>query len=377
MLRTKSKLQAGLLAVLLLASVGDHAVFAEGNVEQDRQQVKDMKGQLDGLDKQQQDMLDQIHKMEVEIRDAMQKSDQLRQEITDTKKQIGEQEQKLGGRVKVMYEGGDVSFWEVLMESTDFSDFVDRFSMLTMIAQQDKKLVDELKANVDKLNNAQSQLEAEQKDRLDKQQQMQAMEKELDSKYKQLSSEVSQKEKDIAESEAAAKAAYISYQASAPTSAAAPAAAPATTSAPASETETESTPQIIGGGGGGFFSWPLPASHNITSGFGPRWGTFHKGIDIAAPVGTPIVAAADGTVIQSGPASGYGHWIVIAHSNGMVSIYGHMYADELKVSAGEVVKKGQVIAGVGSDGQSTGPHLHFSLADGGMSNYVNPMGYLN
>jgi murein DD-endopeptidase MepM/ murein hydrolase activator NlpD len=102
-----------------------------------------------------------------------------------------------------------------------------------------------------------------------------------------------------------------------------------------------------------------PAEGVFTSGYGPRWGTLHAGIDIAAPIGTPIYAIMSGTVIDSGPASGYGQWIRIQHDDGSISIYGHM--SSLGVSVGQYVTAGQYIAGMGSEGFSTGSHLHFEI----------------
>lgn len=111
---------------------------------------------------------------------------------------------------------------------------------------------------------------------------------------------------------------------------------------------------------GGFAS---PAAGVFTSGFGPRWGTIHQGIDIAAPVGTPIYAVMAGTVIDSGPASGFGNWIRILHDDGTVTVYGHMVS--LDVSVGQRVEAGQKIAGMGNEGFSTGSHLHFEVRPGG------------
>lgn len=117
----------------------------------------------------------------------------------------------------------------------------------------------------------------------------------------------------------------------------------------------------------------LPTIGIVTSGFGPRWGTFHGGIDIANATGTPIHAIADGVVIDAGSASGYGNWIRIRHNNGAVSVYGHM--DKLYVSKGERVKAGQKIAGMGSTGFSTGTHLHFEIWPDGKRK-VNPLPWL-
>jgi murein DD-endopeptidase MepM/ murein hydrolase activator NlpD len=103
----------------------------------------------------------------------------------------------------------------------------------------------------------------------------------------------------------------------------------------------------------------------VTTCFCMRWGKFHDGIDLAAPLGTPIHAAGAGTVVKVGPMSGYGLTIFIRHSNGDVSFYGHMA--RVFVKLGQRVTTGQVIAPVGNEGFSTGPHLHFSVYRGGVS----------
>lgn len=117
----------------------------------------------------------------------------------------------------------------------------------------------------------------------------------------------------------------------------------------------------------------LPASGAFTSGFGPRWGSFHAGVDIANSLGTPIYAAMAGTVIDSGPAQGYGQWIRIRHDNGAITVYGHMQT--LAVSVGQRVAAGEYIAGMGSLGFSTGSHLHFEIWPDG-ANAVDPQAWL-
>lgn len=113
----------------------------------------------------------------------------------------------------------------------------------------------------------------------------------------------------------------------------------------------------------------------LTSGFGPRWGTMHNGLDLAAPMLTPEFAAADGIVLEAGPASGFGLAVYIQHDNGDVTVYGHM--EEILVTAGQVVRAGDPIAGVGNRGQSTGPHLHFEVRSGGPAGSVlDPVAWL-
>lgn len=120
----------------------------------------------------------------------------------------------------------------------------------------------------------------------------------------------------------------------------------------------------------GYFTWPLPETFTITSYFGTRVDPIsgeiktHGGTDIAAPSGTPILAATDGTVVvASYDADGYGFYVKLKHDDTYSTIYGHCSA--LLVSAGQIVKQGQVIAKVGSTGYSTGSHLHFEVIQNG------------
>jgi murein DD-endopeptidase MepM/ murein hydrolase activator NlpD len=118
------------------------------------------------------------------------------------------------------------------------------------------------------------------------------------------------------------------------------------------------------------FIWPVNGP--VVSGFGMRWGRMHEGIDITAPTGTPIRAAAAGTVIWSSWRGGYGNCVVIDHGNGLATLYAH--ASALLVSVGQRVGQGQTVALVGSTGNSSGPHLHFEVRVNGVA--VDPLLYL-
>jgi murein DD-endopeptidase MepM/ murein hydrolase activator NlpD len=116
-----------------------------------------------------------------------------------------------------------------------------------------------------------------------------------------------------------------------------------------------------------------PAEGRLTSGFGARWGTTHFGMDIANSIGTPIVSAADGTVIEAGPASGFGLWVRVQLDDGTINVYGHV--DTYSVREGQRVKAGEQIARMGNRGQSTGPHLHFEVWEAG-GRKINPNPWL-
>lgn len=136
--------------------------------------------------------------------------------------------------------------------------------------------------------------------------------------------------------------------------------------------ELEPDPVAAPPSGGGSFSWP--AGGTVTSGFGPRWGRNHNGIDIAGGTGSPVVAARGGTVTkaENWSGSGFGNVVIIAHSGGFATLYAHL--SSISVSAGQSVGAGQQVGGMGCTGSCTGTHLHFEVWAGGSP--VDPMAYL-
>lgn len=136
------------------------------------------------------------------------------------------------------------------------------------------------------------------------------------------------------------------------------------------------------------FGWPCPDFYTLTSGFGPRWGTHHSGIDISSGgiTGASVVASMSGTVIyvnsgcthdygkssSCGCGGGYGNYVIVQHSNGYSTLYAHM--SSVAVSNGQSVSQGQTLGYVGSTGFSTGAHLHFEVRVNG--NRVDPEEYL-
>ncbi|MEV6096777.1 M23 family metallopeptidase [Nocardia sp. NPDC051981] len=116
-----------------------------------------------------------------------------------------------------------------------------------------------------------------------------------------------------------------------------------------------------------------PVAGPLTSGFGIRWGAMHAGIDFGEGFGAPIHAITDGTVIEAGPASGFGLWVRVLQDDGTIGVYGHM--QDILVQVGQQLRAGDVLATVGSRGYSTGPHLHYEVHTRGGAP-VDPLPYL-
>jgi lipoprotein NlpD len=136
----------------------------------------------------------------------------------------------------------------------------------------------------------------------------------------------------------------------------------------ASERPPERSELPVEGAG---FHWPMRTG-TVTSSFGPRNGTFHDGIDIGAPEGTPVYAARDGRVIYSDQIPGYGNIVILEHAGRLSSVYAHNSKNE--VSLGDFVKQGEEVARVGSTGRTTGPNLHFEIRSENVAR--NPLFYL-
>ncbi|MGY1736371.1 M23 family metallopeptidase [Geodermatophilus sp. SYSU D00684] len=171
-----------------------------------------------------------------------------------------------------------------------------------------------------------------------------------------------QRQKAEEEAAAAAAAARAAEEAAA--------AAAAARAAAASGTRTAAASEVSGSG------YVKPTSGRTSSCFGARWGVLHGGVDIAAPIGTPIYAATSGVVVRHGPATGFGLAVYIRGDDGAVTVYGHV--DVEYVGTGERVVAGELIAEVGNRGQSTGPHLHFEVHPSGAlhGGQVDPVPWL-
>lgn len=279
-------------------------------------------------------------------------------------------------RLVDVYEHGDTGYLSVLLASRSFSDFVERWEDLRLLIAANQRAVKARRTAEKKVSTAQAGLEstqaalqqqAEAQRRARSQLNALAQERQnlvavADSQRRQVATEVNAIEGLSATEEAQLEALIVERQREL-------AAQRAAARRAAGIVGTESAPGIL--------SWPV--SGTITSPYGYRQNPFggapdfHPGLDIAAPMGTTVTAAASGTVISAGWYGGYGNFILIDNGGGMATGYGHL--SQIFVSNGQQIQKGQAIGAVGSTGHSTGPHLHFEVRLNGKT--TDPAAYLH
>ena len=306
----------------------------------------------------------------------------LKKEIKKTEIELQQKKDILAENVRILYSKGDVSFMEYLFRSDDVSDFLFRFDTIKNIAKANRTLYDEVQAYAEKLAAQKQKLDDKKKALEEKKRSLDALKKENEEnkKKQQALLKKAEKEHQTIQSEINTQEAAIQHINAKIQKII------AEREAERKRREAANKPSVAPGEqlGTGQFGLPMArGTYSVSSPFGYRTHpitgsqSLHGGIDMAAPVGTPIYASDSGTVLYSGPASGFGNWIVIDHNNGYLTVYGHMYANQLYVGVGAQVKRGQKIAGVGSAGGSTGAHLHFEIHKGGLYNRLNPANFIS
>ena len=393
-----------------------------------RGQINGLKKQREEIQKQIEDVKEQYQENEDEIADIVSRKNMIDQEIgllhteiinineqisaynvmiadkqdeldhAEERLELLEEEYRL--RIRSMEEDGSISYWEVLFKANSFSDLLDRLNMVEEIAASDKRRLEALKEAADNVVQAQEELAVEKaeveatKDELDATQkelddkrqeaddllvelvnkgyELEDLQAEVEAEKQELMDEIARKEKEYSE---AKHQEWLEHMATATTMA-----PPPTT--PPSGGGNGGNGGNGGGNGGGVPSgtgWLLPCHYvKLTSPFGRRESptagasTFHQGVDLGAPAGTPIMASRSGVVTTATFGRAPGYYVTINHGDGFSSIYMHM--TNYIVSPGQAVSAGQVIGYVGSTGISTGNHLHFGIAYNGT--YVNPALYV-
>ncbi|MGM0876478.1 MAG: murein hydrolase activator EnvC family protein [Bacillota bacterium] len=369
----------------------------ESEIAKLKNKEAELDGEIERIDSQVAETNGQIREKEASVEESKKKIEELKVKIDEVKARIAERNKLLEDRARSLQEsGGMISYLDVLLGAQSFGDFVGRVSAVTTIVEadreiikaheEDKKLLEQTEADLNsqlqKLQQSLTELEV-----LKKQLQAQKVKKEDLIKQVQEQHDEAIHEKheleDEAEfldeqkraieleqkrqKEAAARAAEEAKKK-------AEAASISSSSSSNSSSSSSEKPAITSGS----FMWP--ASGSFTSGYGPRWGKLHAGIDIANSADVPVVASAGGTVIRSHYSSSYGNVVYISHNiDGQVftTVYAHMEARH--VSAGQSVSKGQQLGIMGNTGHSTGQHLHFEIHKGpwnGQTNAVDPLNYL-
>lgn len=352
--------------------------------EQIESNISDLKSIKKDLESSKQNLQQYVTNLDAQVTTMQGKIDDLNQKISTKKTEISEKEKELEEaekqrddqydvmkkRIKFIYERGNGYYLEILIKSGSFSDMLNRATYVSMLSDYDQKQLEELAKKAKEVSLAKQDLEEEKKT-LDaaeqsvrtEQNSMQSLIADKKTQIEGISSEITTKEESIRQYEAE-KAEQDSTIA-------------ALEKAVADE-KAKLAEQNARHFAGGVFTWPCPNYSYISSEFGYRihpiygYQRFHSGLDMAAPSGSPILAAADGKVVAASYEATMGNYVMIDHGDGLYTVY--MHASALYVSAGQEVSAGTQIAAVGSTGSSTGPHLHFSVRLNGQ--YVNPHNYL-
>lgn len=316
--------------------------------------------------------------------------------------EVEDQFDALANRLRILYMSGNATDLEIIFGAKDFSDLIDKMELVKSLANSDKELINEIQTKLDELSTKKKSLEADKKDLETQQASLKSDQDEFnklisdnDEILKNLYASNSEAQNSLEsaalqsdEIEAKISQYYAAQKAAAEHAAQASQSSSSSSSSSGSSSSgsssSGSSSVIVPSGSG--FAWPTPGFTYLSSEwYEDREVYNHGGIDIAGAgiMGTPVVAAADGTVIASnsscthnwgksyscGCGGGYGNYVMISHAGGKMTVYGHLTS--LTVSTGQTVSRGQVIGYVGSTGNSTGPHLHYECRLNGVR--YNPM----
>ncbi len=324
--------------------------------------------------------------------------------------EVEDQFDALANRLRILYMSGNATDLEIIFGAKDFSDLIDKMELVKSLANSDKELISEIQTKLDELSTKKEALEADKKDLETQQASLKSDQDEFnklisdnDEILKNLYASNSEAQNSLesaalqsdeieakisqyyaAQKAAAERAAQASQSSSSSGSSSSSSSSSSSGSSSSGSSSSGSSSVIVPSGSG--FAWPTPGFVSLSSEwFEDREVYNHGGIDIAGAgiMGTPVVAAADGTVVATnsscthnwgksyscGCGGGYGNYVMISHAGGKMTVYGHLTS--LTVSSGQSVSRGQVIGYVGSTGNSTGPHLHYECRLNGVR--YNPM----
>lgn len=348
--------------------------------------LTDVKSIISELEQSKKDLASYVTQLDANLSEVQSKIAEIKEmitqketEITQTKAEldaaiIKEESQyvNMKARIKSMYERGDDFYFEVLFKARSFADMINRADYVEKVSASDKRMLEEFRATREYVEVCKAQLESEQELLEEAKKKVETEEASLASLISQKETEIKAYESDINNREQLVK----EYEAEIASQEAEIREMENIAKALQKQLEQENKKKITYDGG--MFTWPAPSYTRISDEYGDRMHPtlkvmkFHNGLDLAAPGGSPILAAYNGTVVAAAYSSTMGNYIMIDHGDNLYTIY--MHASALYVSQGTEVVKGQKIAAVGTTGRSTGNHLHFGVRLNG--NYVNPWNYL-
>jgi len=272
---------------------------------------------------------------------------------------------RLSDRIVAIYQSGNLSTVDVLLDSSNFSELMTRLDYAQELAAQDERIAESVGRARDRIQVQQANTTVTRKKVFAVAQAVAARTRQT----RQVRDELVARENALAGTRSERRDALASVQQQKEEYLHEVESLLAVSASLASRIQTsQSSSSVVPSSSG--LVWPV--SGPVTSGYGWRWGRMHEGIDIAVPTGTPVVAAASGRVIVAGWMGGYGNLVVVDHGGGLATAYGHN--SSFAVGSGSTVSQGQTIAYAGSTGNSTGPHVHFEVRVNGSP--VDPLGYL-
>lgn len=359
----KKRLSIIIAIALIFAMCFSTATASAKSLTDIQKEIKEKKQELDKGEEEADELISEINKLEEaisslddQIRVSEDKLVVLEDELAKAQKKVDVQNEELSDRLRAMYKNGSIGFFDVIMNSGSFSEFLTNFDLVQAIYASDKEVLEDLQKAYDEVEKKKKEVETLQAELKSSKALAKEEKADIESQKKEVlanNEELAEKLEDL-ESEADAIAAELAAKSK-------------SGSISSSGTSKYS---------GGEFCWPVPASSIISSGYGWRicpfhGNEFHAAIDIAAGMGSAVLAASGGTVIQSCYYGGFGNNIIVDHGGGVTTWYNHL--SSRYVSVGQHVSKGQQIGAVGSTGSSTGPHLDFRVYVNGSSR--NPMDY--
>ena len=412
--RVLALLLAGAVGIGNYASVSASAIKdaqdkkdeAQQELNQVNQQIQNiqsaqnsLQAEMNNYDNQLMSLLTDMDILQSDMDTQEQEIEQANADLENAKAEEQQQYDAMKQRIQYMYEKGDSSYLNLLLEARSLSELLNRAEYVSKISEYDRKMLDQYVATKESIADSKKKLETEKTELQEmktqteaKQDSVQLLLNEKNKELQNVNAQIGEKsaqakayeddikaqEAKIAQMEAEIKKQEAEEAAKkAAEEAARKAAAAGKTNNSTAKGNTGSTTTTSTGSSS--LRWPCPASGRITSGFGKRKSptagasSNHKGIDISASTGSSIVAAAGGTVSIATYSYSAGNYVVVNHGNGLSTVY--MHCSQLLVSAGDTVKAGQTIAKVGSTGYSTGSHLHFAVRKNG--SYVNPSSYVS